>query len=110
MLTSMTSTVEALALIQDTQAKAIPLPLRFTSELFSNELQNLINNNTAGPETIATFIMNEIEDDQVLEYSEVVDMKMAFFALVGLVTIMELEEVDVNYSSLHALYTKAFSV
>ena len=110
MLTSMTSTVEALALIQDTQAKAIPLPLRFTSELFSNELQNLINNNTAGPETIATFIMDEIEDDQVLEYSEVVDMKMAFFALAGLVTIMELEEVNVSYSSLHALYAKAFSV
>lgn len=110
MLTSMTSTVEALALIQDTQSKAIPLPLPFTSKLFSNELQNLINSNTAGPETIATFIMDEIEDDQVLEYSEIVDMKMAFFALAGLVTIMELEEVGVDYGSLNALYAKAFSL
>ena len=54
----MTSTVQALALIQDTQSQAIPLPLHFTSKLFSNELQNLINSNTAGPETIATFIMD----------------------------------------------------
>ena len=54
--------------------------------------------------------MDEIEDDQVLEYSEVVDMKMAFFALAGLVTIMELEEFNVSYSSLHALYAKAFLV
>ena len=96
-LTSVASTIEA--------SKNVPTHT-FISDLIPLPIKGWVVNRTAGPETIAGFVVDDLPETP-LEYNEIVDLKTLSILLFRDIDISKFNEDE--YPKLKELYTRAFS-
>ncbi len=111
MLTSLSSTLEALGIFNKKTAPIETTPAVFTSDFIPNAIVEHINNGTAGPFTIAEMLNDEIDEainlHGSLEYNELVDLKAAFLIILNRTSVEDIDSFATD-SDLHDLYKKVF--
>ena len=96
-LTSLASTLEA---YRNSESKT------FVSSLIPVEGRGIITEPDGHPDQIARFIVAGIGEDEVLEYNDIVDLKMI---LILLSRLLEAEDFDKEHHHLQKLYELAYS-
>lgn len=69
--------------------------------------RSMIMEHKAGPETVAGLIMSGFDLDDVLEYNEIVDLKMIIIVICRGFNIEDYDEKE--YTSLNAMYELAYT-
>lgn len=69
--------------------------------------RSMIMENEGGPETVAGLIMSGFDLDDVLEYNEIVDLKMIIIVICRGFNIEDYDEKE--YTSLNAMYKLAYT-
>ena len=97
-LTSLISTLEA---YQNAETG------KFISSIIPEHCRSMIMENKGGPETVAGLIMSGFDLDDVLEYNEIVDLKMIIIVICRGFDIEDYDEKE--YTSLNAMYELAYT-
>ena len=96
-LTSLASTLEA---YHNSVSKT------FVSDLIPVESRGIITNPTEHPDVIARLLVAGIKEDDVLEYNDIVDLKMI---LILLSRLLHADDFDKEHNHLQKLYELAYS-
>ena len=96
-LTSLASTLEA---YRNSESKT------FVSDLIPVESRGIITNPTEHPDVIARLLVTGIKEDDVLEYNDIVDLKMI---LILLSRLLHVDDFDKEHNHLQKLYELAYS-
>ena len=96
-LTSLASTLEA---YRNSESKT------FVSDLIPVESRGIITNPTERPDVIAGLLVAGIKEDDVLEYNDIVDLKMI---LILLSRLLHVDDFDKEHNHLQKLYELAYS-